>query len=144
MAGQCACAMGKALCGESCADLQTNPQHCGSCEKSCGLGQSCVAGMCTSGGGGELLDDGCQGLAQGITISQVAVYQTVKVPVVTDGKAVEGDARNADVVAGRPALFRIFVNVGSGFTARSMSARVFLDNAGTVTTYYSDAKQNIS
>lgn len=144
VAGQCACAMGQTLCGEACADLQTSAQNCGACGKSCGLGQSCVAGACSSGGGGNLLEDGCQGLAQGVSVEEVSVYQTVKIPIVEDGAAVNGDDRNADVVAGRDALFRIFVSVGSGFTARSMSARLFLENAGTVTTLYSDEKPMIS
>jgi hypothetical protein len=145
MAGQCTCPMGKALCGDTCVDLQTSGQHCGACDKTCGLGQSCMAGMCSSGGGGGLLDDGCQGLAQNLTIDQVAVYQTVKIPIVEAGMPVDGDERNADVVAGRQALFRIFVKVGtSGFTARSMSARVFVENAGVVTIYYSTEKPTIS
>lgn len=144
VAGSCACPSGQMACGDACADLQTSQQHCGACGTSCALGQTCMAGVCTASNGGAPLEDGCQGLAQGVTLREVAVYQTVKIPVMENGMAVVGDERNADVVAGRPALFRLFVNVASGFGARSLSARLFLDNGGTVSTYLSDDKPTIS
>ncbi len=144
MAGVCACAMGQTSCNDTCADLQTNAQHCGACGMACGLGQSCVAGMCTSGGGGTMQADGCQGLAQNLTLKEVSVYQTVKIPIMRDGKAIDGDARNADVVVGRPALVRVFVTVAGGFTARSLSARLFIENAGEAKPYFSTEKPMIS
>src|SRR5688572_22322714 len=144
MAGVCACAMGQTSCSGTCADLQTNAQHCGACGMACGLGQSCVAGMCTSGGGGTMQADGCQGLAQNLTLKEVSVYQTVKIPIMKDGKAIDGDARNADVVVGRAALVRVFVTVASGFTARSLSARLFIENGGAAKPYLSTEKPMIS
>ena len=142
-AGACTCPTGQALCGDSCADLQTSQQHCGACNEGCGLGQTCTAGACSSGAGGPLLEDGCQGLAQGVTLRQIALYQTVKIPIMDKGQAVAGDARNADVVAGRAGLMRVFVDVAGGFAARSLSARLFIDNGGTVKTYFSDEKPTI-
>jgi hypothetical protein len=142
-AGNCVCPSGQMLCGDSCADLQTSMQNCGTCGQSCGLGQSCSGGVCTSGGGGALLEDGCQGLAQGVTLRQIAVYQTVKIPIMDKGAAVLPSARNADVVVGRAGLVRVFVDVASGFSARSLSARLFIDNGGTVKTYFSDEKPTI-
>jgi len=40
-----ACPAGQVACGESCADLRTDPVSCGACGHSCGLG-TCVAGAC--------------------------------------------------------------------------------------------------
>jgi hypothetical protein len=82
------------------------------------------------------------GLAQNLTLSQIAVYQTVKIPVMNTGNEVAVSARKADVVAGRDAVFRLFVTVGSGWTARELSGRVVVDNGGTVNTYY--AKKTVS
>jgi hypothetical protein len=98
------------------------------------LGQVCAAGKC--GGGGGLREDGCMGLAQNITLGEISVYQTVEVPIMKAGMEIAATARNTDVVVGRDAVFRVFVTVGTGFTARSMSARVFVQNGATIDTYY--------
>jgi hypothetical protein len=100
-----------------------------------------VAGTCTTGSGGPAAD-GCQGLAQNLTLSQIAVYQTVKVPIMQNGAEVAVASRNTDVVAGKDAVFRLFVTVGSGFSARSLSGRVFVDNGGAVDMY--SAKVTVS
>jgi hypothetical protein len=100
-------------------------------------------GSTTSMGGSATGDDGCQGgPALNVTLSQVAVYQTVKVSLMQSGTEVAVASRKADVVAGKDAVFRLFVTVGSGFTARSLSGRVFVDNGGSVDMYYS--KVNVS
>ena len=44
-------------------------------------------------------------IASGVSISEVAVYQAVKVAIVTGGRPV--DNRNAPIVAGRDALIRV-------------------------------------
>lgn len=103
----------------------------------CSLGQACAAGVC--GGGGALRDDGCMGLAANLTISQVAVYQTVKIPIMQNGNEVQAAARNTDVVTGRAALFRVSSTVSSGWTARELSARVFIQNADTVEVFHAKA-----
>jgi hypothetical protein len=75
-------------------------------------------------------------------VSQVAVYQTVKIPVMNGGTEVAPANRVTDVVAGRETLFRVFVTVGSGFTAREISARLVVVNDGTPNSYYQ--KKSIS
>jgi hypothetical protein len=82
------------------------------------------------------------GLAENLTLSQIAVYQTVEIPIMKAGMEVAAAARNTDVVIGRDALFRVFVTVGAGFSARSMSARVFVQNGSTIDSYY--AKKTVS
>lgn len=44
-------------CGSECVDLQSDPRHCGACERACGDGQSCVRGECATSG----LDGGPDG-----------------------------------------------------------------------------------
>jgi hypothetical protein len=141
-AGQCVCASGKTLCTNSCADLLTDSANCGVCGTKCGSGQACSAGQCIASKGGATGADGCVGLAQNITLSSVFAYQTVEVPVMKAGAEVAVSARNTDVVAGRDTVFRLFVTVGSGWTARPLSGRVFVDNGGVVDVYSS--KKNVS
>lgn len=130
----CQCPSGRSFCGEACVDPQSNDAHCGSCGTQCSLGRICVAGEC--GGDGGLREDGCMGLAQGLTLRQIAVYQTVEIPLMKDGAEVDLAARNTDVVAGRDAMFRVFVDVASGFAARELSARVFVRNAASIDVYH--------
>lgn len=69
-------------------------------------------------------------------MTQVAVYQSVKIPVMEGGAGIAPANRVTDVVAGRETLFRVFVNVGAGFTAREVSARLVLINDGKPSSYY--------
>lgn len=108
----------------------------------CSLGQACKAGQCAGGTGGETNADGCAGLALNLSISQIAAYQVVEVPLMKDGSEIAQAARNTDVVVGRDAMIRVFVTVGAGFAARPLSARVFVQNATTVDTYF--AKKTVS
>jgi hypothetical protein len=117
-------------CGDSCVDVLTDDRNCGACGMSCSLGQACSAGSC--GGGGTMREDGCTGLAQNLGISQIAVYQTVKIPIMDKGAEVPVAMRNTDVITGKDALFRVFVTTGAGFAARELSARIFVQNAGEV------------
>src|SRR6185503_14121396 len=34
-------------CGDQCVNTQSNPTHCGGCDRSCVPGQVCVATLCT-------------------------------------------------------------------------------------------------
>ncbi|MFT4038689.1 MAG: hypothetical protein QM692_10955 [Thermomicrobiales bacterium] len=43
-----ACASGATRCGDACVNLQTDAQHCGSCNSRCGNGVACVDGKCPS------------------------------------------------------------------------------------------------
>jgi hypothetical protein len=48
--GQCktGCALGTSLrCGDSCVNVQTDPQNCGACGNACGNARSCRGGVCT-------------------------------------------------------------------------------------------------
>lgn len=66
-------------------------------------------------------------LAGGVTISEIAVYQAVKVPIVKDGARVT--KRNAGLAAGRDALLRVFIKPGDGFEAKALRAelRIFVE-----------------
>ncbi len=74
----------------------------------------------TSGGGGTTNTD----LASGVSITEVSVYQGVKVPIMQNGGEVT--SRNAPVIAGRPALVRVFVSPDANFQAREIIARISL------------------
>lgn len=63
-------------------------------------------------------------LASGVSVDQVAVYQGVKVAIVEGGASVGN--RNAPVVAGRPGILRVFVQVEAGFRARPLLGRLEL------------------
>ena len=133
-AGACECPDGLSFCGENCVDTAATDAHCGGCDKPCALGKTCVGWTCTGGGGtGE---DGCSGLGRNVTISQVAVYQSVKIPVMDAGSTIAPDDRNADVVAGRETMFRVFVSIGGGWVNRELSARLVLMHGETPVSYY--------
>jgi hypothetical protein len=102
-----------------------------------------------SGGGGGFQSsstgsDGCtDSQASNLTLQQIAVYQSVKIPIMTDGSEVATASRNSTVVQGRDTMFRIFVTLGSGWTARELSARLTLTpSGGQGTQYY--AKQTVT
>ncbi len=63
-------------------------------------------------------------LVPGLAVKDVAVYQGVKVLVVKGGAWVS--SRNAPVVAGRPALVRVFVTPDASFEAQSVTAELRL------------------
>ena len=86
-------------------------------------------------------DDGCSGaLARGITLSEVAVFQSGKISVMKAGVAVPAATQyGAEIIVGRPTLFRTYVTVDSGFAPRLLSARLLVN--GSKTPYYS--KQTI-
>jgi parallel beta-helix repeat protein len=46
--GGTSCSDPLTLCGESCVDLSSDPNHCGSCGNVCGSAESCEAGVCTA------------------------------------------------------------------------------------------------
>lgn len=80
--GQCLCPGGLAECGNACADLDSDPNNCGSCGRGC-LGGLCEAGTCTpvvlttgqsSVGAGAVLPTG----PTGITVDTTHVYWVVQ------------------------------------------------------------------
>jgi hypothetical protein len=91
--------------------------------------------------GGTSGTDGCTSdLASNLTLKQIAVYQSVKIPVMQDGAEVALASRNASVVPGRNTMFRIFATLGSGWTARELAARLTLTPAGGQPTQYYSKK----
>src|SRR5258706_800991 len=42
------CAAPATSCGSACADLSTDPAHCGSCTYACPTGATCAAGRCST------------------------------------------------------------------------------------------------
>jgi hypothetical protein len=94
--------------------------------------------------GGSATGDGCtSNLASNLTLQQIAVYQSVKIPVMQAGTEVASASRKASVVQGRTTLFRIFVTLGSGWVARDLAARLTVTPAGgQAVQYYS--KKTIS
>jgi hypothetical protein len=104
-------------------------------------GTGAVAGAST-GGTGATGNDGCSDtLALGLTMSEVAVFQSGKISIMKAGAAVTASTQyGADVIEGRPALFRVYVTTDSGFQSRQLSARLTLN--GGSTPYY--AKQTIA
>jgi hypothetical protein len=43
---KCQCPAGNTICGNDCADLQTDERHCGACGNACGAGETCCNGAC--------------------------------------------------------------------------------------------------
>jgi DNA-binding beta-propeller fold protein YncE len=50
---KCKCEGGRTKCGNACADLSNDANHCGACNAACPAGQTCQAGVCTATGGGN-------------------------------------------------------------------------------------------
>lgn len=120
--GECRCPTGEILCGGECVNPESDANHCGGCGYECPAGQSCVVGACS----GAVGDDCTNELALDITLTDIAVYQAGKVDVMIDGAQVAAQERNADVVAGKDALIRAFVELEPGFESRVLSARLVL------------------
>jgi hypothetical protein len=136
-AGQCTCPAGQVLCGAQCVDVQQNPQNCGMCGKACNEGEACMAGICRAPAGA----DGCTGTPADLAISEVAAFQTIKIPLSKGVTAID-PAMRTTLVQNRPTLFRVYVTPGTGFAAREFSARVTVKNGAGEDQYF--AKQRIS
>lgn len=88
-------------------------------------------------------DDGCTDVVANLTLQEIAAYQSIKIPLMTAGSEVPAASRKNAVIVGRDTLFRVFVNVGTGWAARDLSARLTLTpTGGQETRYY--AKQSIT
>lgn len=79
-------------------------------------------------------------LARGVSLQQIAVYQAVKIPVMTDGSEVSAASRKARVVGGRDAMVRVFVKTDAGFKARELMARLTLVGQDQKPTVYTEQK----
>jgi hypothetical protein len=96
-----------------------------------------MAGACRSPSGA----DGCMGAAQGIAITEVAAYQSIKIPL-SKGVTLIDPAQRVGLVQGRPTLFRVAVSPAAGFVARDLSARVLVKTGAVEDQYY--AKQRVT
>jgi hypothetical protein len=80
-------------------------------------------------GGRTIGSQGPEGpLATGMTITEVAVFQAVKIDVMKAGAAVT--TRKAPVVAGRDAFVRVFVQPDATYTPRALTAQLRLARPG--------------
>lgn len=106
-------------------------------------GNSATGGLSNTGGMSSTTpgSDGCTDtLALGVTLTEVAVFQSGKISVMKNGAAVTASTTyGADIVEARPTLFRAYVAVDSGFQSRQLSARLVLNDGSS--SYYS--KQTI-
>ena len=98
----------------------------------CVMGVSCVAA------------DGCTGAVHDVTLSQVAAYQSVKIPIMQDQKEIAAGVRKADIVADRAALLRVFVKPAGNWVPRQISARVRVTNGSTVSELFQKAVVSVA
>jgi hypothetical protein len=144
-AANAACIAGSELAC-ACSDATQGVQVCdpagvlGACRCASGTAVP-TAGIDGAGTGGDGVAGGAASakpeppkptLAAGIRISEIAIYQAVKVSLASAGQAVV--ARNAPVIVGKPGLVRVFVEVIEGFVPRDIVAElsiVSVDGLGT-------------
>ncbi len=72
-------------------------------------------------------------VAPGISIREISVYQSVKIPVVTSGSAV--GSRNAPVVEGADAMVAVFFDVDAGWQSRSIVGELVIANGAEQAVY---------
>ena len=79
-------------------------------------------------------------LVTGVSITDIAIFQAVKVPVVAAGKVVAPASRNSPAVANRPALVRAYVKSDSTYKGGSITAELRLVNGKTSLPTVKDTK----
>ncbi|HWB74512.1 MAG TPA: M66 family metalloprotease [Nannocystaceae bacterium] len=67
--------------------------------------------------------------ADGLALRDVAVFQTIAIPVAADCEAIAPTARTAPIVAGRIAMLRATVSLGATWPATEVIARVELESS---------------
>lgn len=132
LGGQCQCDVGSVKCEDQCRDITADPQNCGDCDHSCYAGENCEAGLCR----GPIAADGCNGSVRNLTITEVAAYQAVKIPLSSGLNEIPSSSRVADIVEERDTLFRIFIRPESGWIPTEVSARVTVTNNGNDDQYF--------
>lgn len=93
------------------------------------LVSSVALGACSSGEAEERLDGPAPWElrdAGGVSISQISIYQGVKVVLMENGQP---GAATVPIVAGRDALLRAWVNADAGYNGEPVLARLHIDGA---------------
>lgn len=114
------------------------PIACGSGQQGQQDGQGGSAGSAGNGASGAGADSSSGGSAgapapperepaAGVRLSAVRLYQGVEVPLMEDGVATSIPQRVAPVVAQRPALVRVFIDLDASFRARELVVSFELD-----------------
>ena len=80
-------------------------------------------------------------IAKGISVKDVAVFQAVKVPVVSGGELVSPASRKAPVVAKRGGMIRVYVQPDASWTPKEVTAELRLVAEGTKFPIIRDTKR---
>lgn len=72
-------------------------------------------------------------LAKGLAITEIALFQAVKVPLVKEGQWVA--TKNAPIVAGREGLVRVYVKPVPGADAKPVTAELLVTTGGKTKTF---------
>jgi hypothetical protein len=70
-------------------------------------------------------------LASGITVNLISVYQTVAIPVVSQGEKVT--SYNSPIIEGRSTTFTVHVSTDANWTAKSIITQLIIQNGTTET-----------
>jgi hypothetical protein len=70
-----------------------------------------------------------------VSIREISVYQSVKVPIMQQAAAIEPATRVADIVQQKSGVVRVFIDPASGFSARALEAHLTLVNGTTRDVY---------
>lgn len=130
--GTCKCAEGQSKCNNVCADITKDPKNCGKCGELCYGSETCDKGRCAAAIGA----DGCNGAVEKLTLTDLAAYQAIKIPLAKGQTEVAKASRPADIIQGHETLFRFFVKPDSGWTAHKVSARVTVTNGTNEDQYF--------
>lgn len=128
--GSCVCAAELTACEGACIDTSADVNNCGGCGITCASHESCAGGVC------QYENDDCGPLAVNVSIASVTLTQGVEAQLFDGQSAVAAQDRAVDVIAGREALVRVHVAPSVGFSAREISARLFVENDGDVEVIY--------
>jgi len=94
---------------------------------------SALAAFACSGGSSEDPTALSQPLAQNISISEIAILQTLKVPVMQDGDV--ADRGDIPLVAGRDSVLRVYVQPEAQFQPHSLTARARITTSSPMGSY---------
>ncbi len=78
-------------------------------------------------------------IASGIRIRDISVYQGVQIPVVADGVRVD-EPRPAHVIAGKPGMIGVFVDVEDGWQNRQIIAELDIETSAGVLKRYTSTQ----